>query len=135
MEVDEIELNRKLAEWIGFELKRVQCVGMVYYENEQDCWYYKGREFGFNIPNFTNPDIGIALCFKWLVPDECSVSFNRGKHGTTCLLTIPKGRGIYGSSTWIGQANREDALALCLAIEKLIDSKKENTKSETANLS
>lgn len=62
---NERELINKLAEFAGFKLKKVQCVGMVYYENEQDCWYYNDKEYGFEPPDFPR---SVDACLKWIVP-------------------------------------------------------------------
>ena len=118
---DEQERNKKLAAWaelgikhsfkpIGFD-NMVECI---------KCGSGKPPIFKYcNSPNFTQ---SLDACFELLVPKECSVAFNHSKGKVTCLLTIPKGKGFYGSNTFVGQTNSgEDALALCLAIEKIID--------------
>ena len=110
----EQELNKKLAEWAGFELKRVQCVGLVYYETEQDCWYYNGREYGLRLPDWLN---SLDACFKWLVPKLPApdyIKFRIRKKGYMCEV---RGFGLQVNAYYY----ESPALALCLAIEKLID--------------
>ena len=115
--MDEQVLKRKLAEWAGWKYKA-------------DSPYSRETSYGWQAPNDwlwqnSPPDLTNSLdaCFKWIVPENCSVCFNHMKGNVVCLLTIPKGTGIYGSYVISsGKVSKgEDALALCLAIEKLID--------------
>ncbi len=114
------KLNRKLAEWVGFELKKVQCVGLIYYEQEQECWYYKGREYGFNIPLFTK---SLDACDKWLMPKLTSFSLVMMGHNDPELVghyvSIRVHKTIYSAEA------KSFALALCQAIEKLVDGSKQ----------
>ena len=121
----EQELNKKLAEWAGFEKGEGRKIfrkegGWVY--TETNIWWLtpmvgKYRGEWEHLPYFTQ---SLDACFKWLVKDNWSVSFNAKR---VCLLTIPKAKGIYGSDVIVGKAEQPSpALALCLAIEKLIDS-------------
>ena len=115
------ELNRKLAEWRGFTWYDEPC---PYEGCSGHCgWRYPDgttiHPLGMRgLPDFTN---SLDACFKWLVLDNCSVCFNHANSSVVCMLTIPRVKR-YGSDTCIGKAGEgEDALALCLAIEKLID--------------
>ena len=103
----EEELNKKLAEWAGFQEKWGEIIapnGAIWWENE--------------LPNFTQ---SLDACFKWLVPRLwiCNITLEEGIFWDV-HVSIPDyhGRNKHGS----GQALSENpALALCLAIEKLID--------------
>ena len=132
------ELKGKLATWLGFELRKVLCVGMVYYETEQDCWYYDEREYGFNLPDFTG---SLDAINYWIVPKVLqerslieSYSFKQ-ENGLYYSETNIWDKGCRYSSAIevlkcdlvsmafvqdhdLGKAN---ALALCLAVENMID--------------
>ena len=127
MEQSEVELNEKLAKWAGF--KQSDKAG-------KSDWHYGGG--GKRIPNWHTPDgyptvswVGhgslprftdsLDLCFRWLVP----------KCGHVGLSTAG---GNFDVTVWAKDADSEyegimvrettPALALCKAIEKLIDSTK-----------
>ena len=113
--MNEQELNGKLAERVGLQVHLVDTPS-----RRPEMW--SQSKDGFTNEGWLDFTQSLDACFRRLVPDECSVSFNHSKGKVTCLLTIPRGKGIYGSNTYVVQANLgEDALALCLAIEKLID--------------
>ena len=128
--MDKQALNKKLAKWVGFIYDKTQTKGFVHDIGWKDPEGHRlyGQHWSY-LPDLTE---SLDACFKWLMPPECSVSFNHGKDGLTCLLTVSKGKGIYGSNTFIGQAGvNEDALAFCLAREKMIDSEVNNGNIET----
>lgn len=100
------KLNDKLLEFVGFRRDgelRVVCPAPSYKV--------------IPTPDFTDPEFGIAYCFKWLVP----------KLGYFCLQTEDSG-GFYADVS-IGEEYAEyyqaetPALALCLAVEKLTNGK------------
>lgn len=95
------ELNRKLAEWAGF--KRVKYTTKIYK-------YPEGNSN--SLPNFTE---SLDACFKWLAPKF---------HYDVLLSHAPDLSNwhcdILGKSVYIGE-EKIPALALCKAIEKLID--------------
>ena len=117
----ELELNKKLAEWRwGKDNLEVSNDGrFIYYHTT---WNEGDQEWNIEpVPDFPND---ISVCFKWLVPDNCSVCFNHANSSVVCMLTIPRVKG-YGSNIYVGKAeDKEDALALCRAIEKLMDGEK-----------
>jgi len=88
----EQELNKKLAEWAGF--KYDDWLG----------WIYPDGENFDELPDFPND---LNACFKWLVP-------NIKDDITRMEVLISWAYEIY-------TLENPPALALCLAIEKLID--------------
>ena len=64
------------------------------------------------VPDFTDPEFGIAYCFKWLVP-KARKQLNDMEFGRLLHLWLEQ-------ISWQGE---EPALDLCKAIEKLIDAK------------
>ena len=93
------KLNRKLAEWAGFYT--TELFGDGYW------WRPDGYAHGSYLPDFTE---SLDACFKWLAPE---LTKRIGWSRTKSLL-----------QKWIGYAEfdyEKDVLALCLAIEKLID--------------
>lgn len=113
--MNEQELNKKLAEWAGFRL--------LYRDLEDGrSWYWvqpSGQTQSIQelLPAFP---YSIDACFKWLVPEALRVIAEKG-----CCPPIMKLFQLWydelvsltGDSGNIQKA----ALALCLAIEKLID--------------
>ena len=107
--MDEQVLNKKLAEWaeIRYVKHTVQVCGQMVERYE---WHYPDGSFHFNSPDFPND---LNACFKWLVPklDKVKIILNEAPSGDVF---------------WNAQANdakvtsETPALALCLAIEKLI---------------
>jgi len=108
MEADEKELNKKLAEWAGFILWK----GSLY--------WYPDNTGAKRLPTLTS---SLDACFKWLEPklEHYSVW-----HGAPRVTNQPP-LGEHNAEVWIGHSygygHSKDsiALALCLAIEKLID--------------
>jgi len=113
----EQELNEKLAKWAGF----------TYYDNpivfgpsqQRTGWYFPGGRKVHILPDFTTD---LNACFKWLVPPLThskisSFDFNYSDGSVTAVL--------YDKSEWLLAQSTENwtnpALALCKAIEQLID--------------
>lgn len=105
------ELNKKLAEWAGFT-----------YSPETNIWVYPSGIECLELPNFPQ---SLDACFKWLMPKY--------------IKTIMEQKGLtYGYAYWLmwekwwqelvnndySRKDIEPALALCLAIERLIDEEK-----------
>ncbi len=90
------ELNKKLAEWQWGkvywweELKNVRYRPIALYIG----YYYVKQKIGneryMPVPDFTDPDYGIAFCFKWLVPDNCSIQLVSREGCTRCILSLDK---------------------------------------------
>ena len=107
-----MELNKKLAEWAGFKLNSRRLTGD----------YYNSPDGNFmRLPDFTQ---SLDACFKWLVPEKISeVTFMYASNCVSCDIED------LGSNFFEGHVNTESieeawaksALALCKAIEKLID--------------
>ena len=99
--MNEQELNKKLAEWAGWK-----------YDEPSDGWWKPTGHYDGRQPNFTQ---SLDACFKWLVPRLwiCDIRLEEG-----IFWFVRVAHPDYGE----GKADGEDlALALCLAIEKLID--------------
>ena len=108
------ELNKKLAEWAGFHYQ------------EEDGYHYRGWIYADSLNqsrryiselNFTQ---SLDACFKWLVPKidkthHLTIELNWNRFTTELYLLDG-----FGSGKYVGEAETP-ALALCLAIEKLID--------------
>ena len=67
---------------------------------------------------------GLSACFKWLVPkvtanDDYTLQVAQSKYHTTVHIT-PHYEGT-PNFRYYGEDGQKPALALCLAIEKLID--------------
>ncbi len=110
--MDEMELNKKLAEWAGF--KQVPRYGGT--DMSLTLWRAPDGNHDYTPPDFTQ---SLDACFKWLMPKsvEClRHSRNWDEKGAihhifrSWLREYWKGKGVHSL-----------ALALCLAIEKLID--------------
>lgn len=112
--MNEQELNKKLAEWVGFHKRQP--------EISVDWWRPDGQYEGSCLPDFPH---SLDACFKWLVPklNEQALRIrliNQPVGGNTFFCAIG------GKHLAHGWAEAETlAIALCLAIEKLIDGKKE----------
>ena len=115
------ELNKKLAEWAGFkwEFAYHDFYKLVAPDGGQlDLTAFRVGSYA-TCPNSTE---SLDACFKWLVPNikgEWSISV--GKH-TDRPTYYGRIQGFYfDSPQYRGDSNESPALALCLAIEKLID--------------
>jgi len=96
------ELNKKLALWAGFAKHR----------QFSDWWYRPdGRDIS-RLPRFTS---SLDACFKWLEPKLLSYQLNNwGNNNHHCVIHR---EGV----NYVGAYAKTPALALCLAIEKLIE--------------
>ena len=112
------ELKKKLAEWAGFELLyggvRNQYTGL-------QSWL---RPDGKKVTRIVFTYC-LDACFKWLVPkatagDDYTIQTATSKYHTTVHIS-PHYEGM-PSFKYHGEGGQKPALALCLAIEKLIDS-------------
>jgi len=124
------DLNRKLAEWAGFELHKGPYYETRIASDGQDRWleetrhtqYWRiGNEAHLELPNFTS---SLDACFKWLVPKlnpiENLMLFRfiptiSGKW--YCRIERIGGEVLGETHDFV----EEPALALCKAIEQLID--------------
>ncbi len=121
-------LNKKLADWAGF---RIDVDDGEFYYGTRVKYIYPDGEWDEFMPDFTN---SLDACFKWLVTD--------GGYDDSKPLKFKLGfrmdviDGIY--MCWVNYPNspamkyghdKESlALALCLAIEKLIDSEQQEVE-------
>ena len=98
------ELNEKLARWAGFK-----------YQSRSQSWTSPDKLFDMRLPDFAH---SLDACFKWLVPKLGHV----GLSTQGCYFDVT----IWAKDTdseYDGIMTREatPTLALCKAIEKLID--------------
>ena len=105
--MNEQELNEKLAKWAEFIYQEIKFGG-----NTIPQWYWE-KEWGhWEPPNFTQ---SLDACFKWLVPKAtvvlADIDLSTIKEAVHKLFQL-----------WAEQDAASHALALCLVIEKLIDS-------------
>jgi len=101
------ELNKKLAEWAGFTPMCDREEGTKYIVT----WEFPNSKIFGDCPNFTE---SLDACFKWLVPKL--EHYSLWKQGTEHVAEI------WSSSKFGRKKNTySTALALCLAIEELID--------------
>jgi len=114
------ELNKKLAEWAGFIFDEGAEYGIP---PILGLWYAPdNNQIGYpELPQFTQ---SLDACFKWLVPkvvggDSYTVDIRTEKYQTWVHLIAH----YYMDKSYDTQ-DKEPALALCLAIEKLIDGEK-----------
>ncbi len=111
--MDEQALNKKLAEWIGFRL--------LYRDIEDKrSWYWVQPDGQTQSIQETLPAFPYSLdaCFKWLVPKLDNV---------VIAMNVAPSEDVFWNAHIEAEyktANTSEtpALALCLAIEKLIDS-------------
>ncbi len=102
------ELNRKIAEWVGFE-----------YLSHLSAWNLRQTDglldLHEEIPDFTDPEWGIAHLFKWVVPKL-----------DYWLISQETGKSVGAVVQYLGQSfthlDETPALAMCYAVIKLIDS-------------
>ena len=129
--MDEQALNKKLAAWVGFKWRKSQSSGV---SGDVWCWLHPGWKYGngkwsFDVPNFTQ---SLDACFKWLVPKLwiCEMEMLEGIF-FVWEVAHPKMNG----GNWVkGRAEESAALALCSAIEKLIDQESLVRRAETLRI-
>ena len=106
------ELNKKLAEWAGFTKADIKKRYYFTIGGERvPKWYPPDSEYSDKLPNFPN---SLDACFKWLVPEY---EKRYGIYAKADLLC--KWLDLYENNQ---RYKDKPALALCKAIEKLIDS-------------
>ena len=128
------ELNKKLAEWL---------------EEDKDVFLFWRNESTLEVHPHLRPNFPESLdaCFKWLVPKV--VNFKSLGHPFTVKIVSGWGEihGEYGAEItnptcwkeghhtprYALEFNKNPALALCLAIEKLIDKEEPNEGNQNPN--
>lgn len=119
-----MELNEKLARWAGFTWGTYpQEDARGYNYNHYHVKYPDGsyQESDGVIINFTS---SLDVCFKWLVPILwiCDMTMHEG-----LFFSWKVGHPSY-KDTVVGPAEEDAALALCKAIEQLIDKENDGSK-------
>jgi len=110
------ELNKKLAEWAGFKKSSLYVEQWIYPDIGESG---KLDELFDDVPNFTD---SLDACFKWLVPKLKRVGLWTTPKGFFRWEVISLDKDNYYNSYYAERGN--PALALCRAIEKLIDGEK-----------
>ena len=112
-QIDTPALNKKLAEWAGFK------------RGIADSWHLTEPHYSLSSepPDFTQ---SLNACFKWLVPKlglyEIIFSAKASVNGYVCqLIWHSKDPNRVGMHDHITECGETYALALCRAIERLID--------------
>ena len=103
------ELNEKLAKWAGFKFRLSASENPHY-------WTYYSEEVGLismnELPGFTN---SLDACFRWLVPRLAKDYWIIIDPPNKTVIIV---YGFVQEAEGIGETS---ALALCRAIEKIID--------------
>ena len=126
------KLNKKLAEWAGFEYVNEPYWVFKAHPNYEPFEVYgarwvtpDGRAASYKLPDFTN---SLDACFKWLVPKLRELKWKlrlgcgdlSGKFHTQLICWEKE--YVRQTRPIISVYDKDNpALALCLAIEKLID--------------
>lgn len=103
------ELNRKLAEWAGWESIKPISFGRNW-KSPRDEWFYR-------CPNFTQ---SLDACFEWLVPKIYLCGIGMMGHNEPSLVSYYVSIKMAEGKVFFSEA-KTLALTLCLAIEKLVD--------------
>lgn len=114
--MDEQALNKKVAEWAGF---RQELAPDSFRHIYGDIWRFPNSWWAHEPPNFTQ---SLDACFKWLVPNLQRVEITQElKQQSYARIVVQPNLKYEDYQEW----DDTPALALCLAIEKLIDGEKE----------
>lgn len=115
------ELNKKLLEFAGF--KEADIKKHYYFElggERRAKWIEPDTDYHIKPPDFTSPTWGIAYCFKWLVPKLFAVDIHTIWTSTETVYEAYMAVAHKDSDNDYRATELTPALALCLAIEKLI---------------
>ena len=117
------ELNKKLAEWAGFRRATQEEYSRGSVPQDSDWWGYRypGGHIKWYLPSFTQ---SLDACFKWLVPKlyECNLMLcGEGMDEDYWTAEVSTNLSSMTKEAW----SKAPALALCKAIEKLIDGEKD----------
>lgn len=105
------ELNRKLAEWAGFKGTKVRRYLVGGSSELVNGWEAPDGKLSELRPNFT---ASLDACFKWLVPKLGGWMMRNYDFGTAAVVWIDNEESYKAIA-------ETPALALCKAIEQLID--------------
>ncbi len=104
------ELNKKLLEFAGFEV-------FEYMDGYRVGWYGQGKYLsrkGFDLTK------SLDACFKWLVPKALTIIAMRS-YAPPIMKLFQLWYDELVALTGDSSNTKQSALALCLAIEKLMD--------------
>ena len=111
------ELNEKLAKWAGFEPHD--------HEDTTSCppyrwrvWHWPDGGKDIDVPDFCND---LNACFKWLVPklERVEINYSPAARGWPTFLIVRV--ATLEQSQGHRAKDGDVALALCKAIEKVLD--------------
>lgn len=112
-----MDLNQKILEFAGFKAL----------DKKGTCWqlwqWPDGRKaFTGDLPDFTDPVWGIAHLFKWVVPKVYDMELYKVNRFEGEWQAAYRARVRLARKHWLDYCtDKEPALALCYAVEKLID--------------
>ncbi len=112
------KLNEKLARWAGFWFQKLSDLQPRYQHEANLGWVYPTGENNHNLPDFTN---SLDACFKWLVPKLYERKLWLHLYCDGIMGTDARIYEICGNRPVSIYQTETPALALCLALEKLID--------------
>lgn len=118
-----LKLKRKLAEFAGF--KQADIKKHYYFEvggERLPKWIEPGRDWHIKLPDFPE---SLDACFKWPVPKVIDKLMAEQECSSDLAYAILFKKWLQELELIIPEA----ALALCLAIEKLIDKEEAHVKS------
>ena len=105
------ELNKKLAEWAGFKYRPTEYQHSM---QTEPYWEYPDGGWDFDLVNFPN---SLDACFEWLVLKLPYIFvFDLAEGVWACFI-----KGCDGAPNKTEGYGETPSLALCKAIEKLID--------------
>lgn len=111
--MEDRELRVKLAGWAGFKEADIKKRYYFSVDGERYAkWYEPDSEYPFKLPRFTR---SLDACFEWLVPKLDTVTIEKTPYYEGFLATAE-----IEERSWEVE-DKTPALALCKAIEKLID--------------
>ncbi|KKN50770.1 hypothetical protein LCGC14_0629400 [marine sediment metagenome] len=121
-----MDINQKILEFAGFKLKNYRSPTCNHNPRCQFWITPDGRHWPQSeLPDFTDPESGIAHLFKWVVP-KLKAHYEALSIPGYCQTALPL------FEDWVYECiieNKEPALSLCYAVEKLIDSLETPTNS------
>ena len=121
--MNEQKLKEKVAKFAGFfRVTPEMLIKKSYREVKNMHWHFPDGSPCHFLPNFPND---LTTCFKWLVPKGGieEITFMFASNVVSCDIEVDyKFYEGHVNVDSFKEAQKKSALALCLAIEKLIDS-------------
>ena len=113
------KLNEKLAKWAGFVRDDVTPCTLARGFKPSPMWIFPDGDFDAVPPDFCND---LNACFKWLAPklEGVLLQYKPATRGWPAIVYAEATMLDPMHSAWAKAGENEMALALCLAIEKVI---------------